>query len=201
MNKKFFTVVAFVAMSMAVAVVATSCGGPKQVAGNPAQKAAANRGVKLDKEECEEKAIASPKRASGIGNSQSERLAKNSAALDARTNIVGAIQTVLVGMIYNFDQEHQAGANQNKASDFVNQTGEEQKGLVDGVISSRIICSNTYAQDDGSYKVYVCVEMSDESVGNLYKKLSDDKKISIQFEEKKFRDEMEKELEAYRNRQ
>ncbi|MDR3246931.1 MAG: hypothetical protein LBT50_10955, partial [Prevotellaceae bacterium] len=85
--------------------------------------------------------------------------------------------------------------------DFVNQTGEEQKGLIDGVISSRIICSNTYAQTDGSYKVYVCVEMSDESIGNLYKKLSQDKKISIQYEEDKFRKEMEKGLEDFRNRE
>jgi hypothetical protein len=179
----------------------TACGGSKQVATTPQQKAAANRGVKQEKEECEEKAMESPKRASGSGLSQSERLAKNSAALDARANLLSAIQSVVTGMIKNFDQEHQAGAGQNKASDFVNQSGQEQKALIDGVISSRVICSNTYIQEDGSYKVFVCVEMSDESIGNLYKKLSQDKKIAIQFEEERFRKEMEKELEDFRSRQ
>ncbi|GHU95177.1 hypothetical protein FACS1894156_4380 [Bacteroidia bacterium] len=178
----------------------TGCGSSKQVAATKEQ-VKATRGAKLDKEECEEKALESGKRASGIGLSQSERLAKNTAALDARANLQKAVQSILIGMIKNFDQEHQAGANAGKTSDFVNQSGEEQKGLIDGVLSSRIICSNTYIQDDGSYKVYVCVEMNDESIGNLHKKLSADKKISIQFEEKKFREEMDKELERYRESQ
>jgi hypothetical protein len=189
----------FAAIAVLVGAM-SSCGGTKQVAGTAPQKAAADRGLKMEKEECEEKAMESPKRASGIGSSQSERLAKNTAALDARANLLSAIQSIVTGMIKNFDQEHQAGANQNKASDFVNQSGQEQKALIDGVISSRIICSNTYAQGDGSYKVYVCVEMNDESIGNLYKKLSQDKKISIQFEEERFRKEMEKGLEDFRNR-
>jgi hypothetical protein len=186
---------------VAVAGAISSCGGTKQVAGTTSQKMAADRGLKMEKEECEEKAMESPKRASGIGTSQSERLAKNTAALDARANLLSAIQSIVSGMVKNFDQEHQAGANENKASDFINQSGQEQKALIDGVISSRIICSNTYAQGDGSYKVYVCVEMNDESIGNLYKKLSQDKKISIQFEEERFRKEMEKGLEDFRNSQ
>jgi hypothetical protein len=191
----------FAAMAVFAGVMMTGCKSSKQIAKTPQQKAAIGRGVKLDKEECEELAIEKPKRASGIGYSQSERLAKNTASLDARANLLAVLQSIIVGMIKNFDQEHQAGANLDKVSDFVNQSGEEQKSLIDGVISSRIICSNTYAQEDGSYRVYVCVEMSDESIGAIYKKLSNDKKISIQFEEDRFRKEMEKGLEDYRNRE
>jgi hypothetical protein len=187
-------------MAIVAGAVLSACGS-SNVAKTPEQKAAANRGVKLDKEECEELAIQESKRASGIGNNQTERLAKNTAALDARFNLLSAIQTIVVGMIKNFDQEHQAGANQNLVSDFVNQSGEEQKGLIEGVLSSSIICSNTYAQPDGSYRVYVCVEMNDETIGNLYKKLSQDKKISIQYEEARFRKEMEEGLDKYRNLQ
>jgi len=190
-------------VTLAVIIVSatfTGCKSSKKVAKTPQQREAANRGVKMDKEECEKEAFGSPKRASGIGTSQSERLAKNSAVLDARANLVAAIQSVVMGMIKNFDQEHQVGANMNKASDFVNQTGEEQKALIDAVISSRITCSNTYAQTDGSYRVYVCVEMNDESIANLYRQLSRDKKISIDYEESRFREEMEEGLEEFRNR-
>jgi hypothetical protein len=179
----------------------TGCKSSKNVAKTPQQKAAVARGIKLDKEECEEEAFKSPKRASGIGTSQSERLAKNSAVLDARANLVAAIQSVVMGMIKNFDLEHQVGANMNKASDFVNQTGEEQKALIDAVISSRITCSNTYAQVDGSYRVYACVELNDESIANLYQRLSRDKKISIEYEEIRFREEMEEGLDEFRNRE
>ncbi len=188
-------------MALTACVIFASCKSPQQIATTSQQKVAIDRGVKLEKEECETKAEQSSKRAVGIGNSQSERLAKNSATLDARNNLAAAIQTILVGMIKNFDQEHQSGAGQEKRSDFINQSGEEQKGLVNATISSNIICSNTYAQNDGSYKVFVCVEMSDGTIGNLYKKLSDDKKISIQFEEKKFREEMEKGLEEFRKQE
>lgn len=187
-------------IASAIIIAAAGC-KTTQKPTTPEQKAASGRGVKLDQEECEKLAMENPKRASGIGLSQSERLAKNSATLDARNNLTAAIQTVLVGMIKNFDQEHQAGAGKNKQSDFVNQTGEEQKGIINSTISSTVICSNTYVQEDGSYKVYACVEMSDGSIGALYNKLSNDKKISIQYEEKKFREEMDKELDALRNRQ
>jgi hypothetical protein len=176
----------------------SSCGSSK-VAKTPQQKAAIDRGVKMEKEECEQLALKESRRTSGIGNSQSERLAKNSAALDARFNLLSAIQSIVVGMVKNFDQEHQSGANQNLASDFVNQSGEEQKALIEGVISSSVICTNTYAQPDGSYRVYACVEMNDETIGNLYRKLSQDKKISIQFEEARFRKEMEEGLDKYRS--
>jgi len=197
MKKNLFFIAA---MAVLVSLVAFGCKS-KQVVTTPKQKAAMNRGVKIEKEECEELAMGNSKRASGSGVSQSERLAKNTAVLDARNNMAAAMQTILIGMIKNFDQEHQSGANGSKQSDFVNQSGQEQKGLIDGVISSNIICSNTYAQGDGSYKVYVCIELSDGSIGALYNKLSNDKKISIQFEEKKFRAEMEKSLEDFRNRQ
>jgi hypothetical protein len=198
MNKQFLRIAV---MAMVAGLMMTACGGAKQVAKTPQQKTAATRGLKLDKEECEEKALEKSKRASGIGLSQSERLAKNTAALDARANLLSALQSIISGLVKNFDQEHQAGANEGKASDFVNQSGQEQKALIDGVISSKIICTNTYVQEDGSYKVYACVEMSDESIDAIHKKLSQDKKISIQFEEKKFREEMEKGLEDFRNRE
>ncbi|MDR0415522.1 MAG: hypothetical protein LBH84_08955 [Prevotellaceae bacterium] len=184
-----------VVMAACASVMIMSCKGPKQAASSA-------RGQKMEKDECQKMAMMAPKRAAGTGNSQSERLATNSAALDARTNLQAAIQSILVGMIKNFDQEHQAGAGASKATDFVNQTGEEQKALIDGVLSSKVICSNTYYNEGtGTYTVYACVEMSDESVGNLYKKLSQEKKISIQFEEDRFRKEMEKELENFRSKQ
>jgi hypothetical protein len=39
--------------------------------------------------------------------------------------------------------------------------------------------------------------MNDETIGNFYRKLSQDKKISIQFEEARFRKEMAERLDKY----
>jgi hypothetical protein len=65
----------------------------------------------------------------------------------------------------------------------------------------KTICSNTYVKEDGSYNVYVCVEMGEESLSRVHKKLTDDQKLSIDFAEQQFKKEMEKAKEDYRNRQ
>jgi len=45
-----------------------------------------------------------------------------------------------------------------------------------------------------------CGIMSDEALPAIHKKLTDDKKLSIDFDEYRFKQEMEKAKEVYRNR-
>jgi hypothetical protein len=78
---------------------------------------------------------------------------------------------------------------------------EITEGYADQLLSNvKTIRSNTYAKEDGSYNVYVCVEMSEEGLSRIHKKLTDDQKLSIDFAEHQFKQEMEKAKEDYRSR-
>jgi hypothetical protein len=50
---------------------------------------------------------------------------------------------------------------------------------------------------DGKKEVYVCVELASDGLDGIGKKLSQDKKLSIDFAEHNFMQEMEKERQAY----
>ena len=184
---------------MALIAITTVIAGCKsgQKATTPQQKSAMNRGAKMEKEECEEMARISPARASGNGVSQSERLAKNSAALNARQELASTVKTALIGMGTNFEEQFKSNKDGSYKGRDVNFIG----GLVDGSVTASIICSNTYVKDDGSYNVYVCVEMDKGSLDNLYNKISRNEELSIKFDEKMFKDEMDRRLKELREQE
>ena len=186
-----------------VAIVAgalfSACGSAK-TAKTPEQKAAANRGVKLEKEECEELAMRESKnwRASGNGVSAKESFARNLAELDAKARLARQLEEQINSLIRAFNQQHAAAG----AQDLVGKDTGITEGYADQLLSSvKTICSNTYAKEDGSYNVYVCVEMGEESLSRIHKKLTDDQKLSIDFAEHQFKQDMEKAKEDYRSRQ
>ena len=186
-----------------VAIVAgalfSACGSSK-TAKTPEQKAAANRGVKLEKEECEELAMRESKnwRASGNGVSAKESFARNLAELDAKARLARQLEEQINSLIRAFNQQHAAAG----AQDLVGKDTGITEGYADQLLGNvKPICSNTYVKEDGSYNVYVCVEMSEESLSRIHKKLTDDQKLSIDFAEHQFKQEMEKAKEDYRNRQ
>jgi hypothetical protein len=156
--------------------------------------------VKLEKEECEELALKESKawRASGNGVSPKEALARNIAELTAKARLARQLEEQINSLIRLFNQQHEAGNTQ----DLVGKATEITDGYADQLLSNvKVICTNTYAKQDGSYNVYVCVEMGEESLSRIHKKLSDDQKLSIDFGEYQFKQEMEKAKEDYRNRQ
>jgi hypothetical protein len=170
-------------MAMSVALVMTSCGGSKNTT--------SARGDKQEKEECEQMALdASSKtlRASGQGISQKESFAKNLAANNARNELARMLEVLITGAIRAFDEQN--GLTPVDTGD----KQEEATYYKQFLANTKIICNNTYVKD-GSYNVYVCVEMSTDQTSAIHKRLSADKKIQIDFDEQKFRQEYEKELE------
>jgi hypothetical protein len=74
------------------------------------------------------------------------------------------------------------------------------KGYVDKILSNvRTICNNTYVKPDGSYNVYVCVEMGEQGLSAIHKKLTDDQKLSIDYAEAQFIKDMSKAKEDFRD--
>jgi hypothetical protein len=200
----FAATAAFAGLSM------SGCGGTKTVATgyNPEQKApttaaqaqSAKRGLKLEKEECEELALEATDnlRESGNGVSDKEAFAVNLALLDARSKLAQQLEVLTNGLIRNFNQQHEAG--EGFAS--VAKAGDLQQGYFEQFLTNtRPICKNTYVKEDGKYNVFVCIEMGDQQKKNLYKKLSNDQKIVVDFAEKQFMDDLNKAKEEFRQKQ
>jgi hypothetical protein len=188
----------FAVAAIIAGVVASSCGSTK-MAKTPEQKSAANRGVKLEKEECEQTALQEGKgwRASGNGVSLKESFARSIAELNAKTRLARQLEEQINSLIRSFNEQHEAGGT----LELVSKSTEVADGYTDKLLANvKVICNNTYVKDDGSYNVYVCVEMGEESLSRIHKKLSDDKKLSIDFAESQFKKEMEKAKEEYRSR-
>lgn len=204
--KRIFTIAATAAIA---GLVGTGCGGTKQAAyqqpqqtqPNTVQQAqAANRGMKLDKEECEEKALeeSANLREAGNGISDKESFAINLALLDARAKLAQQLEVLVNGLIRNFNQQHEkdgGSASVGKAS------GLQQGYFEQFLTNSRPICKNTYVREDGKYNVFVCVELGEQQKRAIHKKLTEDDKLSTDFVERQFMDEMKQAKEDYRQKQ
>ncbi|MDR0863418.1 MAG: hypothetical protein LBO74_00620 [Candidatus Symbiothrix sp.] len=181
MRKNYFV---WFAITLFVSIAFSACK-------SSSQKTASERGIKQKQEECQKMAVEQTKgwRASGNGLSPKESFAINLATLDARSNLSEQIRIQVEGLIQAFNQQHSA----NGAIDLVGKESQIQKGYFDELLAgSKVICQNTYVKKDGSYNAYVCIEMSDDSSTAIYKKLSNDKKLSINLAEPEFKKELEK---------
>jgi hypothetical protein len=203
-------VILIAVLAIFVGLMTTSCGSSKKASKGYAanqtkpstvpQAEAANRGLKLVKEECEELAIeaTSNLREAGNGVSDKESFAVNLALLDARSKLAQQLEVLVNGLIRSFDQQH-AG---DKEFSSVAKASQLQQGYFEQFLTNtRAVCKNTYVKEDGKYNVYVCIEMGEQQIKAMYKKLSDDKKIAIDFAEKQFMDELNKAKEDFRQQQ
>jgi hypothetical protein len=142
--------------------------------------------------------MASALRASGNGTSPKEAFAKSIAVLNAKAALGRSLGESVSGISRTFNQQH----NANDISDYVGKDSELTDGYFEQILSNvHVICSNTYVKKDGTYNVYVCVEMGDETLSAMHKKLTADKKISIDFAEDQFKKEMEKAKADFRKQQ
>jgi Ni,Fe-hydrogenase maturation factor len=186
-------------MAIIAGVMVTACGSSSKVAKTPEQKASLSRGVKQDKEECEQAALQESKgwRASGNGVSPNENFAHSIAELNAKAQLARQLEEQINSKSRVFNQQY----NVDKAQDLVDKNTLVNESEVNKLLTNvKPICSNTYVKQDGSFNVYVCVEMGEENLSRIYKKLSDDKKLSIDFAESQFIKEMQKAKEEYRSR-
>ena len=127
-----------------------------------------------------------------------EAFARSLAEINAKTRLARQLEEQINALIRTFNQQHEAAS----AQDFTGKGTEIAEGYVDQLLSYvKTICHNTYVRQDGSFNVYVCVEMDEENLSRIHKKLTDDQKLSIDFGEHLFLQEMEKRKEEYRNRQ
>ncbi|GHT16360.1 hypothetical protein AGMMS4956_18610 [Bacteroidia bacterium] len=194
----------------------TSCGSSKKAATTasaPAynsvqaapstvqQSQSLNRGVKQQKEECEELALfaeAGTFRDAGNNISDNESLATNLALLDARAKLAQQLEVLVSGMARNFAQQHTEG--QNSSASVGKGTNLQQGYFEQFLRNSRPVCKNSYVKEDGRYNVYVCVEMPEAQTKAMVKQLKQDKIIEIDVREDMALQELEKQKAAYKEK-
>jgi hypothetical protein len=155
-----------------------------------AQSQAATRGVKLEKEECEEKTLeaGTPPRDFGIGTADDEAFAVNLALLDARSKLAQQLEVMVTGAIENFNQKYKG---KDGATSSYNKSSQLQQGYFEQFLqNTRPICKNTYVKESGEYNVYVAIELDDGMMSKVHEKLSSDGELDIDFKEHQFKEEM-----------
>ena len=156
-----------------------------------------SRGVKVNREECEELAMditAAYPRAAGNAVSANEAMATNLALLDARSNLAQQLEVMVNGMLTNFGEQYASGA----AGGFKGSAKQIQEGYFRNILNNtRPIKKNTYLKEDGSFNVYVCIEMNPEQNTAMYNQLRKDEILHIDFDEAMFIERMNKAREEY----
>jgi hypothetical protein len=136
-------------------------------------------------------------RASNVGESQGQSMAKKKAMSNARLDLAAAIETRVKAVIDNYFSSYTTG-------DAI-QDAERYEGLSREVINQelsgiRTICEQFTKTKDGTYKAYVAIELAGEEILNgMQKRISDDEKLKIDFQYEKFKKEFEKEMDNFKN--
>ncbi|MDR2732380.1 MAG: hypothetical protein LBB36_04090 [Fibromonadaceae bacterium] len=192
---------------LAILIQTISCGGSKPATQTTAsapstdvQVAALNRGVKQEKEECEEKALeAGVKNLRDAGNalSENESFSVNMALLDARSKLASQLEILITGMQRRFDEQYAKG---QAGSSYSGKGTQLQEGYFEQFLkNTRMICKNTYVKEDGRYNVYVTIEMDEPEQKAMVNQLKKDEILNIDFAEHQFLSEIAKAKEDYRN--
>lgn len=193
--KKIF---ALVAVLLAICVAPNDAEAQSRKEKKDSKKATSqSRGTKLIREECEELAMditsANP-RAAGSAISINEMMATNMALLDARSSLAQQLEVFVNGAIKSFNQQYAAEGNISLDQ----KNTQVQAAYFENILNNtRPICKNTYLKDDGSYNVYVCIEMDPNLTHIVYEQLKNDKMLHIDFNEERFKSEINEARKLY----
>jgi hypothetical protein len=175
---------------VAMAVLVASCGGSKTVA--PTQGA-----VEVDVP-CQNY-FSDAQFFRGIGNGKSQDL--NTARLKAHTNasaeLASGIQQHIGRVVENYRKEMDVDKQQQFGQTFQ----VKIRTTVDQVVSNTAVaCNKTLREQDGSYSVYMALEVNkDELLNQVNKAAIADKEIQLLFDSERFNQTYNEEMEKYAN--
>ncbi len=192
----------------ATVVILSGCGSSKSSSNPPAVSRSMQ---KLADIECQQLAQEKPDiRAWGSGESFDEMKARNYAMLQARSEFAKALGSKVI------TATSQGGTDYGKAStdgsrgamvrDESMISQDDAMAIAENVVKNAVVIkTERFMQNDGSYKVYVCLEYR-EGVGKLAdaiargveQRVSDDERLRMQFDLEQFRERYERELENMR---
>jgi hypothetical protein len=184
--KNLVMIMAIVAMAILIA----SCGGSKTVA--PTQGA-----VEIDVP-CQNY-FSDAQFFRGVGDGKSQDL--NTARLKAHTNasaeLAAGIQQHIGRVVENYRKEMDVAKQQQFGQTFQ----AKIRTTVDQVVSNTAVaCNKTLREQDGSYSVYMALEVNkDEVLSQVNKAAIADKEIQLLFDSERFNQTYNEEMEKYAN--
>ncbi|MFA8434073.1 MAG: hypothetical protein ACEPOZ_06110 [Marinifilaceae bacterium] len=132
-------------------------------------------------------------RATAIGESMDQMVAKRKAGTNAKAELASLIQTTIKGTIDNY-------VNSTELNN-VEQVEERFEGLTREVIHQqlnniKIICEKQTITTQNKYKTYLALEMSAEDLEKaIEQKLSADEKLKVDYDYEKFKKTFEAEMQ------
>jgi hypothetical protein len=150
----------------------------------------------MEDEECEVLAMKETKdwRAAGNGEDPDKIIAERTAEIRAKSQLARRLEEHIVSAVNSFNERHGI----DNALIRKDKTVFEDTGYANQLLKNvRIIHKKVYVKADGTFNVYVCVEMGEEKLSDIHKKLTDDQILSIDFDEHQFKQEMEKMKQEY----
>jgi hypothetical protein len=184
--KNFTMIIAMMAMTAFI----TSCGSSKTVA--PTQGA-----VEVDVPCQNYFSDAQFFRGVGDGKSQDMNTARLKAHTNASAELAAGIQQHIGRVVENYRKEMDV----NKQQQFGQSFQAKIRTAVDQVVSNTAVaCTKTLREQDGSYSVYMALEVNkDELLSQINKAATADKEIQLLFDSERFNQTYNEELEKYAN--
>jgi predicted transcriptional regulator len=138
-------------------------------------------------------------RASAIGESLDQMVAKRKAGTNARAELATLIQSTVKGTIDNY-------VNSTELNN-VEQVEERFEGLTREVINQqlnniKVICEKQTRTAQNKYKTYIALEMSAEDLAKaIQDKLSKDEKLKVDYDYEKFKKTFDAEMQKLQQKQ
>lgn len=189
-------------------IVLTGCGSSKSVSNPPAVNQSMQ---KLAEIECQQIAEQRPDiRAWGSGVSFDEMKARNYAMLQARSEFAKAIASKVIAATSQGGTDYEKASTDGSRGAMVRDeskiSNDDAIAVAENVVKNAVVIkTERFMLNDGSYKVYVCLEYR-EGVGKLAdaiargveQRISDDERLKMQFDLDQFRKRYEEKLEQMR---
>lgn len=132
-------------------------------------------------------------RSTASGNSPSLEDARSISLLNAKNRLAGVVKTVLSSARRQFTQTMNAGGGKEFESKDTNQTWSFIDQALYNIPS---VDEKIFKETDNTYTCWVVVEMGTKSIlEGVNNEISKDKKLEVNYDQKKFAEEVEREKE------
>jgi hypothetical protein len=186
-----------IALLVVALVLTTGCGKKKKLV--EAKKPPT--GETVLKEYCAGPEYMSDKknfRASGLGESMDQAVAKKKALSNARAELAQMLETTLTGVVDNYANSRELNNVEEATERFETLTREVINQQLTGV---KTICTQPVTVNaTGNYKYYVAIELSGaDIVGDYNERLSKDDMLKVDYDYEKFKAVFEEEMDKLGN--
>ncbi len=137
-------------------------------------------------------------RASGLGVSTDQALARQKAMTAARAALAAQIEVTVKTVTDDYVSAYTSNQDEEVRGRYQSLTREVTNQQLQGI---KTICSKMMKSPEGKYKAYVALELGGEELLNqINTRLSDDDKLRTDYEYEKFKEVFDAEMKAMENR-